>query len=126
MSYQIKSKTLEHRHESWVVNPPVYEWDLPEIIYTYEYVLTITFDSPFTHEEWNAIHEACISRWVTRFRHKPCTRMVGCVRGVDSSTVRVEFTSDFDRSWAENRIRAELAKLTSASLTLGQPAQSPA
>jgi len=122
MNYRIEPKTIRHRHESWVVNPPVYEWDLPYVSYTYEYVLIITFDEPFTNEEWAALREADTQRWRSMFRHLPLSRLLGSFRKLNATTVRAGFTSTSDRSWCENRIKAELAKLN----TLAQPAPSPA
>jgi len=126
MNYRIEPKTVRRRHVSWVVNPPVYEWDLPYVSYTYEYVLTIVFDEPFTNEEWAALREADTKRWVSLFRHLPLSCLVGSFQKLNDTTVRAGFVSAGDRDWCETRIHTELAKLASNQATLAQPAQSPA
>ena len=112
VDYAIELKTIQYRHVSWVVNPPVYEWDLPDISYRYEYVLFVTFDKPFTPREWNALREADTYRWTTKFRHRALSRLVGSAQRVDDKTVRMGFGSVQDRDWCEARIHAELAKLS--------------
>ena len=105
MSYTLSTTYREDRREIWVVNPPINEFNLPEVSIIPHFGVTIELDAPATTAQHDALQRA---RTVVRRRR---SLIVGRVVETTPTRIVLEFSNERARDAFVDRFTREFTKM---------------